>query len=452
MTDVLARIVERKRREVAERLVGTPTAEPTARSLSAALARPGARFIMEVKQRSPSGHRSRATLEQAVAAYAPIADAISVLTDGEDFGGSLDDLRRVRERFDGPILAKDFIVDRRQVAEARAHGADAALAMMSVLDDDSARRVLDEARRLGMGVIIEVHDQRELDRALALDPAIVGINNRDLTTLGIDLATTERLAAQVPNDVLVISESGIMSNADVRRLSPMVDAFLVGSSLMAADDIAAAARRLVFGEVKICGLTRAEDVVAAATVGATHAGLVFVPESPRALDLEAARPLATVARANGLRTVGVFRGAPVEEIVAIARELGLDVIQLHGRDDMRNAATLRQALPEVELWGVCEVDGADAPVDALGVDRIIYDSPGGGTGTAFDWSAIKDRSDLPSSIVAGGISPENARTAAALGAFAIDVSSGVERAPGIKDADRLQHLFAAIRPASRKNT
>ena len=127
MIDVLARIIARKRREVAERLDGPVAAEPTRRSLGAALARPGARFIMEVKCASPSGHRSNVSVEAAATAYAPVADAISVLTDGDDFGGSLDDLRQVRAIFDGPILAKDFIVDPAQVSEARAAGADAAL-------------------------------------------------------------------------------------------------------------------------------------------------------------------------------------------------------------------------------------------------------------------------------------------------------------------------------------
>ena len=148
MAEVLDRIVARKRIEVAERLGGQPVAaEPTKRSLRRALARDGARFIMEVKKASPSGHRAAVTLDEAVAAYRPVADAISVLTDGPDFGGSLDDLRRVRQAFDGPVLAKDFIVDAAQVSEARAGGADAVLVMLSVLEDRSAAAVLAAAIR-----------------------------------------------------------------------------------------------------------------------------------------------------------------------------------------------------------------------------------------------------------------------------------------------------------------
>ena len=221
MADVLARIVARKRSEVAARLSGPVAAAPTRRSLRAALARPGARFIMEVKRASPSGHRS----------------AVGVERSGRGLcAGRRRDQRAHRRRrlwrlarrparscatrFDGPILAKDFIVDPAQVSEARAHGADAVLVMMSVLDDAAAAAVLGEAKRLGMDAIVEVHDEAELARALALGAAIVGINNRDLKTLTTDLAVTERLAPLVPKDVLVISESGISSRADVERLAP----------------------------------------------------------------------------------------------------------------------------------------------------------------------------------------------------------------------------------------
>ncbi len=454
MADVLARIVARKQTEVSARLGGGAVdATPTTRSLRGALARTSARFIMEVKRASPSGHRSGISVEQAVAAYAPVADAISVLTDGEDFGGSLDDLRLVRARFDGPILAKDFIVDVAQVSEARAAGADAVLAMMSVLNDAAAAAVLAEAARLAMDAIVEVHDEAELARALALGATIVGINNRDLKTLTTDLAVTERLAPLVPRDVLIISESGISSRADVERLGAFADAFLVGSALMAAPDIATAARALVHGRVKLCGLTRVEDVALAARAGATHAGLIMVPGTPRTLTLDEARPLAEVARGLGLKTVGVFRDLPPADVARAALDLELDVVQLHGSESEVDLADLRQCVaPGVELWAVCGVDGsASAPRE--GADRSLFDTSregfSGGTGTAFDWTLIKGRDDCSTGFLGGGIGPANAAAAACIGAYGLDVGSSVEARPGAKDRGKVEALFAALRPPAR---
>ena len=366
-----------------------------------------------------------------------------MLTDGEDFGGSLDDLAMVRERFDGPILAKDFIVDVAQVSEARSFGADAVLVMMSVLDDTTAAAVLAEARRLGMDAIVEVHDEAELERALGLGAAIIGINNRDLKTLATDLAVTERLAPLVPKDVLLISESGISSRADVQRLSPIADAFLVGSALMAAPDVFDAVRALVHGRVKLCGLTRAEDVELAARSGATHAGMVFVPATPRAVTVDQARALAEAAKAHGLKKVGVFRDSDPEEVASTAAALGLDAVQLHGAE---HPADIRAQLPPAtEVWAVCSDGGPARP----GADRTLFDSGSGGTGKPFDWSHIEGRDDLSSASLAGGIGPANARAASHVGTYGLDVGSSVEASPGLKDPAKVQALFAVLRPRCR---
>ena len=447
MADVLAAIVERKRCEVESRLRGRSfAAVPTERGLRQALARSGARFIMEVKRASPSGHRSALSVREAVTAYAPVADAISVLTDGPAFGGSLGDLAEARALFDGPILAKDFIVTPGQVAEARAAGADAVLAMLSVLSDDEARAVMAEAVRLNMDVIVEVHDEEELERALSLGPKIIGINNRDLKTLTTDLSVTERLAPLIPAGVLAIAESGITARKDVDRLAPLVDAFLVGSALMAAPDTGQAARTLVHGRVKLCGLTNDPDVSLAAAVGATHAGLIFVPGTPRAVEVQRGQGLGAAVRSLGLKSVGVFRDAPADDVIAMVERCGLDAVQLHGRED---ALSLRQRLPRhVEIWAVCAVNGAAAPARA-GADRSLFDNRIGGTGDAFDWSLVAGRADLPAAFLAGGIGPANARAAAAVGAFGLDVGSRVELEPGLKDPEKISALFAALRPASR---
>src|SRR3954465_6768015 len=260
MADLLGAILERKRADLAARFAGRSLgdlrarAARTRRSLRSALARPGARFVMEVKKASPSAGALRAVEAAAQArAYAGAADAISVLTDAPFFGGSLDDLRAVRAAYDGPILAKDFVIDPRQVVEARIAGADSVLAMLSVLGDEEARMVIAEADALGMDVLVEAHDETELRRAIALGAPLIGINNRDLRTLEVDFATTERLAPLVPPGRLIVAESGISDRADVERLASFADAFLIGTALMRAERPDEAARSLAFGRVKVCG-------------------------------------------------------------------------------------------------------------------------------------------------------------------------------------------------------
>ncbi len=454
---VLGEIVARKRKDVAERLAGVTheelrrKAEPTQRSLRKALACPGARFIMEVKRVSPSQGELRAAADPAAMAraYRGAADAISVLTDGPYFGGSFEDLQAVRKEFTGPILAKDFVVDVRQVPEARMHGADAVLVMLSVLDDHEAAAVIAEARKLGMDALVEAHDEEEVRRAVALEAEIVGINNRDLSTLKVDLATTERLAALVPPDRLVVAESGIEGRPDVERLGPHADAFLVGSALMRADNPAQAARALAFGRVKVCGLTQPQDVQLASTLGASYAGIVMVPGTPRAVSPGAAEALAKTAAENGTLVVGVFRNENLDEVAEVARRLGLGAVQLHGQEDASYVKALKNMLPQsCEVWAAGSV-GDEAPELRTGADRILFDTlvdgRSGGTGKAFDWSRVKDRSDLSTSILAGGLKPENARAAAAVGAFALDVSSGVEAEPGRKDPNKLHAFFEALR-------
>ncbi|HEX8444245.1 MAG TPA: bifunctional indole-3-glycerol-phosphate synthase TrpC/phosphoribosylanthranilate isomerase TrpF [Allosphingosinicella sp.] len=462
MTDpggVLGEIVARKRVDVAARLADVSIEElrapaaPTRRSLRAALARPGARFIMEVKRVSPSEGALRAQADPAwiARAYRGAADAISVLVDTPYFGGSYADLEAVRAEYQGPILAKDFVIDPRQVPEARAHGADAVLVMLSVLDDADAAEVIAEARRLNMDVLVEAHDEAEVRRAVALGAPLIGINNRDLKTLRVDLAVTERLAHLVPADRLVVAESGIASRADVERLAPHADAFLVGSSLMRAERPAEAARALAFGRVKVCGITDAHDAELAANRGAAFLGLVMVPNTPRALTLAEAEHV--TAGAGETPLVGVFRNQPQELVAGAARRLGLHAVQLHGREDAAYITALRPMLPPAtEIWAAAAVDGEIAPARA-GADRTLFDTAlagqSGGTGLAFDWSRLRDRADLANGFLAGGLAPLNARAAAQVGAYGLDVGSGVEMAPGRKDEGKLAAFFQALRPVGR---
>lgn len=451
---VLGKIAATKRAELAQRFDGVSLealrarACPTERSLAAALAKDGARFILEIKKASPSAGAIRPAADPASLArgYAGVADALSVLCDRAYFGGSLDDLAAARREFDGPILAKDFFIDRRQVPEARSAGADAVLVMLSLLDDERALEIIGEARRLRMDVLVEVHDEAEMQRALALDAPLIGINNRDLRDLSIDLSTTERLA-RMAGDRVVVSESGINDRDDVNRLAPLVDGFLIGSSLMRAAEPAQAARELIFGRAKLCGLNCGASLGAARP--AAFAGFVFVPGSPRHVTIEAAAPLAGTARRAGMLPVGVFRDASVREAADIASLLDLHAVQLHGREDADYIRELRTMLRDTcEIWTAIGV-GRD-PLAGRGGDRVIFDNGDGGSGQTFDWSLIADHPELPRALVAGGIGPHNAHAAARLGAYAIDVGSAMDVRPGTKSPGKITALFDAIRPSSRR--
>ena len=203
-------------------------------------------LIMECKAASPSRGTIRSDYDPAslAAQYAPYAAAVSVLTEPDRFNGSFDDLAAVREVVDVPVLCKDFIVDEVQVLAARSLGADAVLLMLSVVPDDVYRELAELAHSLGMEVLTEVSTPQEMHRASALGAEVIGINNRDLRTLETDLARTEEMAPLAPAGVVLVGESGVGAAEDVRRLSGLVDALLVGSSLSGAPDPAEAARQL----------------------------------------------------------------------------------------------------------------------------------------------------------------------------------------------------------------
>lgn len=456
---VLAEIVARKRVDVAARKAFRPLvdvlreARPTTRKLGEALAKPGLRFIFECKKASPSEGLIRPDFDPGAIAdvYRDVADAISVLTDSPYFQGSFAHLREVRARVDVPILCKDFVVDPYQVVEARMQGADAVLLMLSVLDDATYRVCAEQAAALNMDVLTEVHDEAELERALALGAAIIGINNRDLKTLRIDLQTTRRLAPRIPKDRIVVCESGIRSRADIDAVSPFVDGFLVGSQLMKAPRLDLAVRELIHGKIKICALTSRAALESAYRAGASMGGLIFAKESPRAISLETAKAMAAD---SPLPLVGVFVNAPVIAVADHVRELQLTAVQLHGEETAAYIAQLRQRLPETcEIWKAIRVQEGIPLLETFGADRLLLDGfkagERGGTGVRFDWSLLADYPARERVIVAGGLGPDSVRAAHALGVYALDVNSGVESAPGIKDENQLRRLFAALREEER---
>ena len=242
--------VEQRRQSVAaDALARAAAARVSAgQAFAAALRRPGIALIAEHKRRSPSAGaiRDSVALEHVVRAYERGgAQALSILTEGPSFGGSLDDLRAARAASTLPILRKDFVVDPYQVDEAVVAGADAILLIVAALTDDELHLLHGHAAQRGLDALVEVHDRRELERALAIGARLVGINNRDLTTLEVDVARTFELLPLVPEGTVVVAESGFSSRGQIEELiAAGIDAVLVGEALMRAPHIELAVRSL----------------------------------------------------------------------------------------------------------------------------------------------------------------------------------------------------------------
>jgi indole-3-glycerol phosphate synthase/phosphoribosylanthranilate isomerase len=355
-----------------------------------------------------------------------------------------------------PVLCKDFVVDPYQVYEARRHGADAILLMASVLKQAELIRCLQVAGKLTMDALVEVRDIKELARALDAGAMLVGINNRDLDTLQVNLETTERLAPRVPCSVTLISESGIRDHKDLRRLSPLVDGLLVGSAMMRHPSPERAARQLAFGRIKICGLTRRRDARQAWQLGATWGGLILAPESPRALSQD--RAAALRRSCPELRWAGVFVNESPRAVVRAAKALQLDAVQLHGEEPPDHVAAIVERLPTgCEVWKACRVLGRLPRMEQTDARRILLDTHSdkrrGGTGSTFDWSLLHGMtcSERRRIILAGGIGPDNVAEADARELWALDVNSGVEDAPGKKSRPKLDLLFSKLRGERRSD-
>ena len=263
MSDVLTKICAIKRGVVAKRKAATPLAEierqaksaSAPRGFAAALsakAERGYALIAEIKKASPSAGLIRADFDPAALARAYQAGGaacLSVLTEEDHFQGSDAHLQAARAAVNLPVIRKDFMLEPYQVVEARALGADCILLIMAALDDAQAAELEDCARQWHLDVLIEVHDETELSRALKLKSPLIGVNNRNLKTLTTDLATTERLAALLPKDRVLVAESGLKTAADLARMARSgARRFLIGESLMRHSDVAAATRALLAPE------------------------------------------------------------------------------------------------------------------------------------------------------------------------------------------------------------
>ncbi len=378
------------------------------------LSGPGLAAIAEIKRRSPSAGDLRPDADSAALAAAlehAGAAAVSVLVD-ERFAGTLDDLRAARTTTSLPLLAKGFFREEAHLDEVHRAGADAALLILRDLDDRTARRLMAHAARIGLDVLVEAHDGEELARAVKLGADPIGINARDLTTFAIDRHAQLRLVAQAPRDRVVVAESAIHSRAQGAAAELAgADAVLVGTALMRAADPSAKLREIASRPlVKVCGLTRPEDVEVAVDSGADLCGFILEPASPRAADEVLPVPETALS-------VAVFVGE--------TEETDADLVQLYdravGRVRGRDAVFLRDGEQVATV-----VDLPWAEEDDTHLERA---------------RAVEGRL-----VLAGGLGPENVRRAIeAARPWAVDASSSLESSPGIKDHDRVRAFVEAAR-------
>jgi indole-3-glycerol phosphate synthase/phosphoribosylanthranilate isomerase len=469
MANILEKIVQDKRIEIDALKMAKPLASfiddltPTTKDMYAALRRteekPEAGFILECKKASPSKGLIRPDFDvKAICqTYDKYAAAISVLTDEKYFQGTFDYLSLVTQSVKCPVLNKDFFVDTYQVYLARHYGADAILLMLSVLSDDEYLTLATVAEQYNLAILTEISNEEERDRAISLGAKMIGINNRDLRDLSTDISRTFDFAPTLPDDRIIISESGIYSNQQVRELAPAVDGFLVGSSLMAMDnnqynDIDLACRKLIYGNNKVCGLTDTQYAISAANAGARFGGLIFAEKSPRAVTKDKALSIINIA--PHLDYVGVFVDHNPTQIIDLVTSLSLSAVQLHGSEDAMYINALRNELDNNNCQH-CEIWQANAVITSVpelssDVNHHVLDGKSPGSGQAFNWQVLAESSqDLSKSLLAGGLNNENIVLALAqlthLDLFGLDLNSGVETSPGIKSDEKLQQVFSRIR-------
>ncbi len=395
------------------------------------------RVIAEVKRASPSQGAIRpgaSALAVARGYEANGAAAISVLTEPTRFGGHYDDLASVSAAVEVPTICKDFVVKEDQLRVAALLGARSVLLMVRVVNE-RLQGLLNAARALGLEPLVEVHDEWELELALGTDALVIGVNNRDLSTLQIDRARGEALLARVPRDRVRVAESGYGGPESVAHLD--CDAVLVGTSLMRDPGWLAAVSAPVPGppRVKVCGLTRREDAALALSLGADALGFVCTPGLSRSV---APSEIGSITQDIGAvdKAILVFRQPLIHDVIHAIHQSCISRIQLHQAEPGVVQAARR----------VAQVTVATEPGEpGTALRPSLWDSGSGGSGQAMDWEAVLGRGAPPFTWIAGGITPENVAELLKYRPWGIDLSSGIEASPGMKDAGKLRSLFEEVR-------
>ena len=497
---ILDRIVEATKIRVAqEKQVETPEAvkaealalpSDTGFPFEAALRQQDFNFICEVKKASPS--------KGIIAEHFPYLDiakeyevagaaAISVLTEPDFFKGDKKYLQEIARTVKIPVLRKDFIIDEYQIYQAKVWGASAILLICACLDVPTLTRFRELADSLGLSSLVEAHDEHEVQMAIDCGARIIGVNNRNLKDFTVDVQNSVRLRNLVENDVIFVSESGLETPEDIQVLRENnIGVALMGETFMRSPNKVEKLAYL-YGptyytpKVKMCGISKVETIPAIVDAKPDYMGLVFAP-SKRQVTVEQAKtlvdelhkqyektygevtvPMNTDIAQDGqdnqefvqgnsnfekIKTVGVFVNETIENLLKIAEEVNLDVIQLHGDEDESFIQSLKECT-NVEVWKAVQVRSAadaekwiDSSADMLLFDAYHKDERGG-IGEVFDWSSL-DEFERPF-MLAGGMNSTNvARAIRTVRPYGIDISSGIET-EGVKDDEKIKAFTHIVR-------
>lgn len=478
---ILDKIVEATKVRVAqEKEVETPEAVKTAAlalpadtgfPFEAALRQQDFNFICEVKKASPS--------KGIIAEHFPYLDiakeyevagaaAISVLTEPDFFKGDKKYLQEIASTVKIPVLRKDFIIDEYQIYQAKVWGASAILLICACLDVPMLTKFRELADSLGLSSLVEAHDEHEVQMAIDCGARIIGVNNRNLKDFTVDVQNSVRLRNFVQDDVIFVSESGLETPEDIQVLRDNnIGVALMGETFMRSPNKVEKLAYL-YGptyytpKVKMCGISKVETIPAVVEAKPDYMGLVFAP-SKRQVTVDQAKTLVeelhkqyTKRYNNGaeqsnndeIKTVGVFVNETLDNLVSIATEANLDVVQLHGDEDEAFIQSIKER-SNVEIWKAVQIRSAadaEAWIDSS-ADMLLFDAyhkdERGGTGEVFDWSCL-DEFERPF-MLAGGIDSTNvARAIRTVRPYGIDISSGIET-DGVKDDEKIKAFTNIVR-------
>ena len=467
------RVAQEKQVETTESVKAAALALPadTGFPFEAALRQQDFNFICEVKKASPS--------KGIIAEHFPYLDiakeyeiagaaAISVLTEPDFFKGDKKYLQEIASAVKIPVLRKDFIIDEYQIYQAKVWGASAILLICACLDVPTLTKFRELADSLGLSSLVEAHDEHEVQMAIDCGARIIGVNNRNLKDFTVDVQNSVRLRNLVQDDVIFVSESGLETPEDIQVLRDNnIGVALMGETFMRSHNKIEKLAYLYgstyyIPKVKMCGISKVETIPAVVEAKPDYMGLVFAP-SKRQVTVDQAKTLVeelhkqyTKRYNNGaeqsnndeIKTVGIFVNETLDNLVTIATEVNLDVVQLHGDEDEAFIQSLKERT-NVEVWKAVQIRSAadaEAWIDSS-ADMLLFDAyhkdERGGTGEVFDWSCL-DEFERPF-MLAGGIDSTNvARAIRTVRPYGIDISSGIET-NGVKDDEKITAFTNIVR-------